>query len=486
MTAQTPSHSRSRARSEAADHPLLEVEDLGTTFFTERETIRAVDGISFSLSHGETVGLVGESGSGKSVTARSIMGLINSPGRITGGSIRFGDPDIVRQLAGEYPGKTIDLDALDAEHGVEELVGQLLDRGVSPLTITGDRSYHDARSGEISATEVVRDGSIDMRTLVEKRFTEQLGLTDEESFVVTERREGENEVGGYVDLTRAPEDALRTVRGNGIAMVFQDPLTSLNPVYTVGNQIEEAVKLHQGLTGRAAREEATRLMEAVSIPDARRRVEEYPHQFSGGMRQRAVIAMALACEPEVLITDEPTTALDVTIQAQILELLRDIQEERDLGILFITHDMGVIAETADRVNVMYAGELVERAPVEELYGAPKHPYTQGLLESIPGRHEREERLRTIEGDVPTPNEKPTYCRFAPRCPEAFADCEVVHPVNVDVSGDRVEEHTAACLLYPEEMNREQAVMYHDSLAPIAESGGLDDSESDENEAGGEQ
>ncbi|WP_435197588.1 ABC transporter ATP-binding protein [Natronomonas sp. EA1] len=338
----------------AREEPVLAVENLRTAFFTDKEVIRAVDGISFDIHAGETVGIVGESGSGKSVTARSIMGLVESPGRILdGSSIRFQGEELVGKTQAQY----------------------------------------------------------------------------------------------------------RKLRGSGIAMVFQDPLTSLNPVYTVGNQIKEALRLHQGLRGTEATKEAINLLEAVSIPDARRRINEYPHQFSGGMRQRAVIAMALACDPELLICDEPTTALDVTIQAQILELLKELQEERGLAIMFITHDMGVIADIADRVNVMYAGEVIESAPVGELFENPKHPYTQGLLQSIPGMHPGEERLRTIEGDVPTPNEPATYCRFAPRCPEAFDACDAVHPVNVEVGRDDTD-HTAACLLYPEDQSREEAVETH--------------------------
>lgn len=335
---------------------VLSVEDLRTVFYTDKETIRAVDGVSFDIRRGETVGIVGESGSGKSVTARSIMGLVDSPGR------------------------------------------------------------------------VLPESSIEFR--------------------------GE-------ELTDNTEAEWRAVRGGDIAMVFQDPLTSLNPVYTVGNQIKEALKLHQGLTGGEATREAIDLLEAVGIPDAGRRVREYPHQFSGGMRQRAVIAMAIACDPELLICDEPTTALDVTIQAQILELLQDIQDERDLSIMFITHDMGVIAEICDRVNVMYAGEFVENAPVEELFANPRHPYTRGLLNSIPGKNPDADRLTTIEGDVPTPNEEATYCRFAPRCPEEFEDCTAIHPESVPVN-EEAADHTAACLLYPEDESKREALDAHRS------------------------
>jgi len=335
--------------------PLLSIENLQTAFFTDKEVIRAVDGVSFDIERGETVGIVGESGSGKSVTARSIMGLVDSPGRVLdGSSIRF-------------------------------------------------------------------DGE---------------------------------------ELTEKSEKEYRSIRGGDIAMVFQDPLTSLNPVYTVGNQIKESLRLHQGMRGAEATEEAVDLLEAVGIPDASRRVNEYPHEFSGGMRQRAVIAMALACDPELLICDEPTTALDVTIQAQILELLDDLQRERDLAIMFITHDMGVIAEVSDRVNVMYAGEIVETAPVEELFANPRHPYTEGLLNSIPGNQPGAERLETIEGDVPTPNEPATYCRFEPRCPKAFDECTKVHPEPVAVEAG-ADDHTAACLLYPEDVSEAEAVELHE-------------------------
>jgi len=431
------------------EEPILTVENLQTTFFTDKETIRAVDDISYTIERGETVGIVGESGSGKSVTARSIMGLIDSPGRVMGGSIRFREPTTVDRLARLFPRRTAEIDDLREEHDLVDLVERLLSSGHTASELAGEE-YAGA-----DAETLVREGAVDMADLVDEGYAAELDIVEENTFVVRDGSEG------YVEITDAPPEGLRKLRGSGIAMIFQDPLTSLNPVYTIGNQIKEALRLHRGLTGKKATEEAVRLLEAVSIPDARRRIDEYPHQFSGGMRQRAVIAMALACEPELLICDEPTTALDVTIQAQILELLDDIQAERDLSIMFITHDMGVMAEIADRINVMYAGELVESAPARALFDDPKHPYTQGLLESIPSRNVGGERLRTIEGEVPTPNEQPTYCRFAPRCPEAFDACDAVHPVNVDVStGDA--DHSAACLLYPEDMAREDAVAYHRS------------------------
>ncbi|MFW5911312.1 MAG: ABC transporter ATP-binding protein [Halolamina sp.] len=342
----------------SVESPLLTVENLRTEFYTDKETVRAVDGVNFEIERGETLGIVGESGSGKSVTARSIMGLVETPGLVL--------PDSSIRLDGE-------------------------------------------------------------------------------------------------ELTEKTEAGFRAIRGSKVTMVFQDPLTSLNPVYTVGNQLRETLKLHRDLSGQALTDKAIELLEDVGIPDAARRVSEYPHEFSGGMRQRAVIALALACDPELLICDEPTTALDVTIQAQILELLAEIQAERDIGIMFITHDMGVIAEVADRVAVMYAGEIVENAPVERLYANPAHPYTNGLLDSIPGNHDGEGELTTIEGEVPIPNGPATACRFAPRCPKAFAECREVPPQLVQTE-EQHDDHRAACLLYPEDMSREDAVTEHQTAA----------------------
>lgn len=318
---------------------LLEVRNLRTVFHTEREQIHAVDGVSFDVDAGEAVGLVGESGSGKSVTARSVLGLVDEPGEIESGSIQFRGDELT----------------------------------------DGDWESH---------------------------------------------------------------------RGD-LAIVFQDPGSALNPTYTIGNQIREALRIHQGLRGKEARGRAVELLEAVGIPDPSSRVDEYPHQLSGGMQQRAVIAAALACDPDLLVCDEPTTGLDVTIQAQILDLLNRLRREEDLAILLITHDMGVIEETTDRVNVVYAGEVVERAPTKELFDNPAHPYTQALLNSIPGRTPPDERLPTIDGEVPTPTGSAEDCRFAPRCPEAGPDCLADPPDHVSVGTEDVH-HTAACLLYDDQ------------------------------------
>ena len=238
-------------------------------------------------------------------------------------------------------------------------------------------------------------------------------------------------VGGEItfkgeNLLAATEDRMREIRGNDIAMIFQDPMTSLNPVYTVGEQIAEALRLHRNLSRREAKRAAIEAMKEVAIPDPARRADDYPHQLSGGMRQRVMISMALACDPELLIADEPTTALDVTIQAQILELLNELRRTRDLAVLLITHDLGVVAETADRVCVMYTGRIVEESPVEELFARPKHPYTEGLLRSVPkltlAEAEKVERLETIEGVVPKPTNLPPGCHFAPRCRHRMPRC----------------------------------------------------------------
>jgi len=302
---------------------LLRVENLRTYFGTSKGTLRAVDGVDLEIPQGGTLGVVGESGSGKSVTALSVMRLVEEPGRIEPGS------------------------------------------------------------------KILFEGR-DLATL------------------------GERELG--------------KIRGNDIAMIFQEPMTSLNPVFTVGNQISEAVRLHQGLGKKAAMARAVELMELVGIPSAERRVNDHPHLMSGGMRQRVMIAMALSSDPKLLIADEPTTALDVTVQAQILELMKELRERLGMAIMLITHDLGVVAEMVDEVAVMYAGRVVERGPVEEIFSSPQHPYTEALLESIPLLGMRyTDKLKAIRGTVPNPLEWPAGCRFAPRCDYAFDKCIKVDP-----------------------------------------------------------
>ena len=322
------------------DTPLLEVKGLRTEFRTGGSSFAAVDGISFSLAPGETLGIVGESGCGKSVTSLSIMRLVpNPPGRITAGEIRL---------------------------------------------------------------------------------------------------EGRN-------LLEMPESDMRAVRGDDIAMIFQEPMTSLNPVQTVGDQIIEAVQLHRPLNASNARARALEMLRLVKIPSPETRLDEYPHQLSGGMRQRVMIAMALACDPKLLIADEPTTALDVTIQAQILDLLRDLRERTGAAIMLITHDLGVVAELAHRVIVMYAGRIVEEAPVDLLFADPQHPYTLGLLGSIPRLgSDGDERLTAIEGVVPNPYALPPGCRFSPRCPLADARCQAEQPSLREIAPG----HRTACWKAP--------------------------------------
>jgi len=336
---------------------LLEIEDLKTYFRTEDGLVPAVDGVSFGLEKGETLGVVGESGCGKSVTSLSIMRLIPTPpGLFKGGRILF---------------------------------------------------------------------------------------------------EGQ-------DLLKKSEADMRRIRGNDISMIFQEPMTSLNPVFTVGDQIAEAIQLHQGKSRQEAMERTVEMLRLVGIPAPEKRVHEYPHQMSGGMRQRAMIAMALSCEPRLLIADEPTTALDVTIQAQILELMKKLKRELGMAIMLITHDLGVVAEMCERVVVMYAGKVVEEADVISLFQKPLHPYTEGLLKSIPrlsasraagtaalgatgtapgGR----EKLHVIEGVVPNPQRLPSGCRFHPRCPYAQDICRTEEPPLLEAGPGR----QVACWLHNE-------------------------------------
>jgi oligopeptide/dipeptide ABC transporter ATP-binding protein len=269
---------------------------------------------------------------------------------------------------------------------------------------------------------------------------------------------------GAEDLTRVSIERMRRLRGNRISMIFQEPMTSLNPVFTIGDQITEGLLLHRGMTEAAAREEAVRLLELVGIPSPESRLDEYPHQLSGGMRQRVMIAIALACRPELLIADEPTTALDVTVQAQILELLGELQRELGMSILLITHDLGVVAETAHRVVVMYAGRVVERANVEPLFERPRHPYTAGLFQSLPRLDRDVAELRPIEGSVPDALNPPRGCRFHPRCPYAMPVCREKDPELNRRSAEGSPEHASACHYVDQNPDADLSAAYRDSAS----------------------
>lgn len=359
---------------------ILRVKDLRVTFPVDGQETAAVDGISFSLRQGKVLGLVGESGCGKTVTALSILRLIEEPGRIASGQIIY---------YGEIPGVS---------------------------------------AGVISKTS---GGEIGEKTIGPLDHTQSALLTEEE------------EPAGGTDLLSLKEEQIRKVRGNKIAMIFQEPMTSLNPVFTVGDQILEAIQLHQDLSKSAAKQHAIEMLRKVRIPDAEKRYKDYPHQMSGGMRQRVMTAMALACKPDILIADEPTTALDVTIQAQILELIAEIIEEMHMSMILITHDLGVVAQVCNDVIVMYAGMIAEQAPVRRLFRRPKHPYTIGLMQSIPPLFGKEERLHTIAGTVPPLGEYPEGCRFAERCPRALTACRASVPKFKYVG----EGQTLRCLNY---------------------------------------
>lgn len=331
------------------EQPILEVKDLQTSFFTDKFEVKAVDGVNFAVPKGKTLGIVGESGSGKSITALSILRLIQHPGKIIGGEVQF---------------------------------------------------------------------------------------------------KGEN-------LLDKSEAQMRKIRGNEISMIFQEPMTSLNPVYTVGQQISESFMIHQNMSKKEAMLRSAEMLELVGIPSPKQRVKQYPHELSGGMRQRVMIAIALACDPDLLIADEPTTALDVTIQAQILELMKDLQDRLGMSIIMITHDLGVVAETCDYVAVMYMGKVVEYAKVRDVFKAPKHPYTVGLLNSLP-RHDvdlEDEELRVIEGSVPSPDNMPPGCRFAPRCPHASQICRDRLPdLEESDNGNQIR-----CWIYTDEWDGEEGV-----------------------------
>ncbi|MDG5775560.1 ABC transporter ATP-binding protein [Haloarculaceae archaeon H-GB1-1] len=396
---------------------LLSLEGLRTHFDTAEGTVKAVDGVDLTIREGETVGLVGESGSGKSVTALSTMGLVDDPGYVAGGSVTFHGVETVRRFARRYP-KGV---ATGNGNGYVHVDDARVDRGGVPEAVRGKVGGFDGGDDTDLARRLIR--------------TKPSLLADDDGGPVEIRA-------GRIDLTAAPESAMREIRGGDMGMIFQDPMTSLNPAMTVGEQVAESLRLHRYGKRRsdswvnAVREvlpkvggkgidqrvlgDVVEMLEKVGIPEAAARVDEYPHEFSGGMRQRVLIAIALACQPKLLIADEPTTALDVTIQAQILDLVNDLQDDLGMSVLFITHDLGVVAETCDRVAVMYAGEIVEEGPVEQIFQNPSHPYTYALLESIP--RETVDRLTPIEGNVPSLVDLPEGCHFAPRCPWATDEC----------------------------------------------------------------
>jgi peptide/nickel transport system ATP-binding protein len=353
--------------------PLLDVRDLRTYFKTDDGIVRAVDGVSFTVRPGETLGVVGESGSGKSVTMMSIINLNPKPGRLT---LHGSDP----------PGVQMEAFLRASKKHTSISTGQALFRG-------------------------------------------------------------EN-------LVEASKRRLRALRGSEISMIFQDPMTSLNPVLSIGDQLVEAVMLHRDVTTREARKLAIAGLEEVGIPRAERRVDDYPHQFSGGMRQRVMIAMALINDPALLIADEPTTALDVTTQAQILGLIRELQREHGTAVVLITHDLGVVAETADEIVVMYAARVAERAPVFSLFERPLHPYTWGLLGSLPRLDVELERLTQIRGQPPSLLRPPSGCRFRPRCAYAFDRCRAELPDATPSGAD--PEHLDACFLPEQRKLRESA------------------------------
>ena len=372
---------------------IVEFEDLHTYFFTDNGVVKAVNGVSFDIPQGSTVGVVGESGCGKSVTSLSLMQLVQGPmGQIVSGSIRF---------------------------------------RTTARTQTGTEPFMQEKRDE--AGNILLDGSGNpiKEPVLDKRGKPRMIKTYEEHEEV-------------VDITKMPVSAMTAIRGREIAMIFQEPMTSLNPVFTIGYQLDEVSLLHtNGATKESAKARSLEMLNLVGIAMPEHVYKSYPHELSGGMRQRVMIAMALCCNPKLIIADEPTTALDVTIQAQILELLRDIKQKINGSIMLITHDLGVIAEMVDYVVVMYAGRVVEQGTVREIFKNPMHPYTIGLQKSKPVVRRKVDRLYSIPGNVPNPINMPSTCYFIDRCNMRCDKCRGEYPKTVQVS----PTHSVACHLY---------------------------------------
>ena len=385
---------------------ILEIENLHTYFFTDQGVVKAVNGITFNIPMGSTVGIVGESGCGKSVTSMSVMRLLQGPqGQIYAGSIRFKAYDFKRDAEGNP------IPIFERKPNGKILFKDLLDNDGKPVL---DKEGKPVR---VPAQKTNESGML-MYEMEEKVY----------------------------DIAEMPMSEIHRIRGRQISMIFQEPMTSLNPVFTIGNQLDEVVFIHTpGATKEMAKARSIEMLKLVGIAMPERVYNAYPHELSGGMRQRVMISMALACDPRLIIADEPTTALDVTIQAQILDLLRDLKTRINGSIMLITHDLGIIAEMADYVVVMYAGRVIEQGTVDEIFHDPRHPYTIGLQKSKPTMKSNSDTLFNIPGNVPNPVNMPTHCFFKERCSECTAKCSGDYPGMVRVS----PTHYVACHLYSE-------------------------------------
>ena len=381
MTEAQPVEAAEPAPTSQSSDPLIEITDLKVQFPTDQGVVRAVDGVSFSIPAGKTLGVVGESGCGKSVTARAIMRIVRTPGKIVEGKILYHQP----------------------------------------VESKNDNKQGASANGHGNGPQTSQTNGA--RTTIDLTALDGRG------------------------------DQIRSIRGNDIAMIFQEPMTSLSPVHTIGNQLIEAIQLHRDMSKQEARKIAIEMLDLVGVPRADQRIDDYPNQFSGGMRQRAMIAMALSCQPQLLIADEPTTALDVTTEAQILDLIRSIQERTGMAVMLITHNLGVVAEMAEEVVVMYLGKVVERTDVVSLFYNPQHPYTQALLQSIPRIGRTVDDLEVIAGNVPDPMNIPKGCPYHTRCKEFLPGlCDVEVPILKEVAPG----HSVSCLRREQGRTSEEA------------------------------